>query len=413
MPSASSKRVPWILAIFGVAAIGYAFFKTSGHDRPAEVSIAHASRQELSAWISSNGKVEPIDPHVLQSQLTAFISKVLVKEGQPVTQGQTLLTFDVRDLRFQKDQREAQLKGIEEERKNALRPSSPAQIDQIDGEIRKAELEIKNRQNSLDKLQGLRYATREELDVARHAVASAEADLKTLQNQKTGLIREADRASKEKADLLGPQADEARSRIGSLDLQLASENLSAPVSGTLYVLSAHSGAFVHTGDALGELANLKQVRVRAFVDEPDLGSLSPGQPVEITWDAAPGRKWMGKVEQLPKTIVTRGTRSVGEVLCSVENDDLQLLPNTNVNVRIRAAERQNVLSIPRSAVRTDGDKRYVFVIDQEKLQRRDVTLGISNALFYEVLNGVNETDRIATSGAAELRDGLPVSAKEQ
>src|SRR5262249_55746401 len=174
-------------------------------------------------------------------------------------------------------------------------------------------------------------------------------------------------------------ADETRASVRSLDLKLASENLSAPVTGTLYVLSARSGAFVHTGDPLGELANLKQIRVRAFVDEPDLGSLTPGQPVEITWDAAPGRKWTGNVEQLPKTIVARGTRSVAEVLCSVENDDLQLLPNTNVNVRIRAAERQNVLSIPRAAVRTDGDQRYVFVIDKEKLRRRDVTLGTSNA----------------------------------
>jgi RND family efflux transporter MFP subunit len=332
----------------------------------------------------------------------------MVKEGQQVTQGQTLLTFDVRDVRADKDRAEAQLRSKEEEQKIASRPSSPAEIDAIDGDIAKANIEIETRRKTLETYKGMRYATRQELDDRQHALDTAKADLKKLQDQKNALIREAGRTSKEKADTLGLQADEARISVRSFDLKLASENLSAPVSGTLYVLSAHSGAFVHTGDPLGELANLKQIRVRAFVDEVDLGSLSPGQPVEITWDAVPGRKWTGQVEQLPKTIVARGTRSVGEVLCSVGNDDLQLLPNTNVNVRIRATERQNVLSIPRAAVQIDGDKRYVFVIDQEKLRRHDVTLGTSNATMYEVLNGVNETDQIALPGATELREGLLV-----
>ena len=104
---------------------------------------------------------------------------------------------------------------------------------------------------------------------------------------------------------------------------------------------------------------------------------------------------------------------MGEVLCSVDNSDLQLLPNTNVNVRIRTGERDNVLAIPRAAVRTDGATRYVFTIDQGKLRKQEVSLGISNATMYEVLSGIAESDLIAVSGTSELQEGLPVSMREQ
>jgi multidrug efflux pump subunit AcrA (membrane-fusion protein) len=165
---------------------------------------------------------------------------------------------------------------------------------------------------------------------------------------------------------------------------------------------------VHTGDVLAELADLKQTRVRVFVDEPELGSLQQGQTVEITWEALPNRTWAGVVEQLPKTIVTRGSRNVGEVLCSVNNEKGELLPNTNVNVRIRTGDRQNALTVPRTAIRTEGNEHYVFLVDQGRLRKRDITGGISNATDYEVLNGITEQDVVALPAGSELQEGMAV-----
>ena len=105
------------------------------------------------------------------------------------------------------------------------------------------------------------------------------------------------------------------------------------------------------GDTLAEMADLRHVRVRAFVDEPDLGWLEPNQDVEVTWDAKPGQTWTGRTEEMPKEVVSRGMRSVGEVLCSVDNDKLELLPNINVEVRI-LVERA-----PRSRGRAAGSGR--------------------------------------------------------
>jgi HlyD family secretion protein len=160
------------------------------------------------------------------------------------------------------------------------------------------------------------------------------------------------------------------------------------------------------------MADLRQVRVRTFVDEPDLGWLEPGQMVEITWDAMPSRLWTGRTEQIPKQVVARGTRSVGEVLCSVDNSKLELLPNTNVNVRIRVRERPNALVVPPAAVRSDVTHHYVFAENGGRLHRREITVGIASATMYEVLAGLDEVAHVALPGGVELRDGMEVRAVE-
>jgi HlyD family secretion protein len=184
------------------------------------------------------------------------------------------------------------------------------------------------------------------------------------------------------------------------------------VDGTLYNLPVKAGDYVKVGDLLAEMADLHQVRVRAFIDEPELGTLEPGQPVKITWDALPSRSWPGKTEIIPKQVVARGSRSVGELLCSVQNDNLELLPNTNVNVRIHSHERLNVLAVPRGAVELEGGQRYVFVvkngIGKSVVEKRAIQVGIADATNYEVISGLNQGEVVALPGDSDLRDGLPV-----
>src|SRR5207245_4666104 len=128
------------------------------------------------------------------------------------------------------------------------------------------------------------------------------------------------------------------------------------------------------GATLAEMADLHKVRVRAFIDEPELGALEENEPVKITWDALPNKTWSGRTEIIPKQVVPRGTRSVGELLCSVNNDKLELLPNINVNVRINSRERLGVLSVPRGAVEAEGGRRYVYVVKENQLGVSKTTL---------------------------------------
>ncbi len=408
----SLKIFRLLLVLAAVAVLVFAIAAGPGRGRPMKVSGTRPVRQSLSWSITSNGKVEPVEPHVIQAQITTFIEKVSVKEGQTVSRGKTLLTLDATESRSELAHMKELLVAAEDERRVALSGGAPDEIAQLENDLAKTNSEIarlRRQGESLERLYARQAATRDEVDQNKIALQRAEAD-KRLIEQKKDAIQQRSKLQAERAAL---RADEARHSIRFLEEKLNSARVIAPVPGTLYSLPARGGTFVHTGDVLAEVADLSRVRARAFVDEPELGSLKAGQTVEITWDALPNRMWAGQVEQLPKTIVARGSRNVGEVLCSVSNEQAELLPNTNVNVRIRIAEHENALTIPRATVRTEGDKRFVFVVDAGHLRKQQVTVGISNAKDYEILGGITDNDLIALPGNSELHEGQTVTLAEE
>ena len=166
---------------------------------------------------------------------------------------------------------------------------------------------------------------------------------------------------------------------------------------------------MQAGDLLLQEADLSQVLVRAFVDEPDVGRLQPGQRVEITWDALPGRTWIGAVSTLPSTVKLRGSRNVGEATCIVDNKDLRLLPNVNVGVTIVAAEHNNVLTLQRDALRIDEAKPYVYRIVENHLKRQTIEFSLQNLTRVEITSGLSEGDRVALPADDKpLSDGAAV-----
>ncbi len=398
--------------LLGLVVLVFVLAARSGRDRATTVSATHPVRENISSWIPTNGKVEPIEPHIIQSQLTTFIETVPAKEGQTVVRGQILMTLDAKDLTSELAHMREQLVAAEDERKTAMSGGSPDEIAQLNSDLAKTNAEIerlRRERDSLERLYSRQAATRQEVEQTKTALEKAEADKRLIEEKRNAIVQR----SKSQAERAALRIEEARASIRSLEEKLKSAQVTAPVSGTLYSLPARSGTYVHTGDSLAELADLKRVRVRVFVDEPELGSLEQHQAVEISWEAFPNRTWTGEVEQLPKAVVARGSRNVGEVLCSVGNEQGELLPNTNVNVRIRTGERENGLTISRAAIRTEGGRHYVLLVDQGRLRKREVDVGISNATDYEVLSGLGESDLVALPGTTELQDGMAVSTAAQ
>jgi HlyD family secretion protein len=161
------------------------------------------------------------------------------------------------------------------------------------------------------------------------------------------------------------------------------------------------------------LADLRRVRVRAFIDETELGGLAPGQPVEVTWDALPDRTWTGRTEAVPQQVVARGSRNVGELLCSITNTGMELKPNTTVNVRIQLQDRPGVLAVPRAAVEISGAGRYIYVVDGTRLRRKEIKVGISNETQFEIVDGLKENDVVALPGETPLKDGLAIQVDSE
>ncbi len=383
----------------------------AGRGNAPEVQVVTVSRDKLDAAIESNGKVEPVNAYVVRAQIAAFVSTVDAKEGQPVRKGQHVLTLNSSDAHAQLDAARADLLTTQSALRNARAGGDPSEIAQIDGDLGKAQAQVANLEQTrqaLQQLQAKQAATQAEIDKNALDLATARATLESLQKRRDDLTH---RASLDVERLtLRVQQDDAQAR--SLAEKVQSASIISPVDGTLYALSVRAGDYVTIGQEIAEMADLHKVQVRAFVDEPDLGFLAPDQEVHITWDAMPNRDWTGHTIQIPKQVVAHGNRSVGEVLCSVDNDKLELLPNVNVEVRILVRERMDVLSVSRAAVRVDGAERYVFRVEDGRLRRRDITVGIASASKYEVLSGLSDGDRVAIPGETDLKDGMVVRSAD-
>jgi multidrug efflux pump subunit AcrA (membrane-fusion protein) len=328
-----------------------------------------------------------------------------------VRAGELLLELDVTAAQAALARAKEDVLGAEEQLRAARAGGAPEELAQLESDTRKSDVELarlRREREALTRLLAKQAATQNELDQNKLTLDRAEAQAKLLLEKKGDLARRS-KLDVERATL---RLERARNDVRNYAEQVRAARLSSPASGTLYSLPVRAGDFVRTGDILAQVATLSRVQVRVFVDEPDMGALEAGQSVDITWDARPGRAWQGKAETVPRAVVQRGSRFVGEVLCTVENAALELLPNTNVNVVIRMKERANALVVPRAAIRQDGNMRYVFVLDGSTLRRRNVKLGIGSATKYEVLEGLSEKDRVAIPGEVELRDGLEVRPRQ-
>ncbi len=406
------NRILILLVLAGVVA--YALVRLSGREPVAKIAAVMPVRDTLVSSISSNGKVEPIAPHVMRAPLDTFVQKVLGVEGQQVKKGQLLLELNVADASAQLADAEGKLLRAQDELHAAQRGGKADEAARVAGDLSKIEADrdrLQKNHEALERLIAKQAATKDELAVNDLALSKAQAEATRLMAAK----QEFERGVKLDAGRGALQVQQLQSEITALREKVNSAHITAPADGTLYSLPVKTGDYVKTGDLLAEMADLHRVRVRAFIDEPELGALQTGEPVKITWDALPNRAWAGKTEVIPKQVVARGTRSVGELLCAVDNEKLELLPNINVSVRIHSNERTNVLTVPRAAVDSEGGHRYVFVVmknplsvGKSRLERREIQVGIADSSSYEVISGLRETEMVALPGDAVLHDGTAV-----
>lgn len=400
----------WLSIVAGSILLVAVLIGLAGRDKPPLVQVTLLLRQDLISSITSNGKVEPIQPFVLRARVDTFVRKVNATEGQHVRKGQKILELDSAAARAQLAQARAVLVAAQQQLRSAQAGGSPGDVAQLDGDIRKAQINVDRLQRSQAALQQLvntQAATTAELLATQSDLGAAQATLTALQQRRSALTSVAGSDEEKSRFVIAQQ----QALIQSLDEVVRAADVAAPVDGTLYSLPVHLNDYVKTGDVLAEVADLHRVRVRAYVDEPDLGWLTPGQQVTVTWDARPAETWTGKTDQSPKQVVARNTRSVGEVLCSMDNSSLDLVPGVNVNVRIVVRQAQNVLVAPRGAVSSAGLKHWVYVVDGNHLHRREVTVGFASATRYDVLSGAAEGDLVALPGDLVLSDGMTVRTR--
>ena len=371
------------------------------------VREAQVSHQELVNTVSTNGRVEPVVNYEFHSPLSTTVKAVYVQPGDLVPAGKLLVVLDDVQARARLASAESGVKAAEAAVEAATHNGTQQERQMAAGDVARGRLERDQARRDLDalvKLNSTGAASPGEVAAARQRLESAEASLHASEESAHSRYSPAE-VKRAQATLADAEAGLAAAR------QVVEQaSIHAPVAGTVYSLSAGRTEFAEEGKLLLQLADLSHERVRAYFDEPEIGRLAVGQKIQIKWDAKPGRLWSGHIIRTPVTVITYGTRNVGEVLVEIDDRDGGLLPNTNVTVTVTTSSEPNTLSIPREALHSENGKPYVYRIVNSELVRTPVTTGTINLTQVSVLSGLNQGDWVATGTAngQPLQEGIPI-----
>lgn len=400
-------RRRWIVWAVGIVVAVILLASFASRDESVPVLAGTATRSTIRSVISTNGKVEPVQNFEAHAPIGTTVKRILVSQGDRVKKGQLLVELDAANARSQAAQATAQMRSSEADLNATEHGGTQEEVLTLQAQLVKARADHDAAQRNFEALTRLEQtgaASPGEVRAAQNQVTATEAQVKLLES------KQKERYSRPEVARVEAEHTQAQKALSAAEDVLSQLIIRAPFDGVVYSLPVRQGGYVNPGDLVLQEADLSNVRVRAYVDEPDIARLSRGENVEVTWDAMPGRIWNGAVNTVPSAVTLHGTRNVGEMTCIVENRDLKLLPNVNVGVTIVTAQHRGVLTIPREALRQEEGTPYVYEIVDNTLHRKNVQTAISNLTQVEIASGISEHARVAlvSTNSKPLHDGLPV-----
>ena len=278
------------------------------------IETVAVERRTIALSVQANGTVEPVDIVEVKSKASGTIVRMPVEIGSNVKTGDLLVQIDPRDVQNQYTQAAADVS------------SATAQ--------RSAALANRNRSAELYKE---KIITAQEMDQATLAFANADANL-----------------------------IKARTNLSIARVRLEDATVRAPSNGTIIEKPVSEGMVISSatssasgGTTILKMADLTKVRMRAFVNETDIGSVQSGQGATVSVDAFPNRRFVGLVEQVEPEAVVQSSVTMFPVLVSLNNFDNALKPGMNGQVTMDIAHHDNVLAVPSDAIRNSRDAAVV------------------------------------------------------
>jgi RND family efflux transporter MFP subunit len=342
------KKLAWGLAALAAVVSLTLLARTAatrGEETAAPGEIVRVGRRTLASTVKATGVVKPrIGAEVkVGSRVSGVVARLYVRIGDTVARGQLLAELETRELRARRDQARAAL------------GSAEATLRYADSDL----------------------ARKRELGDAR-LVAAADLD-----------VAERSRAVAEQ------QRGEAAANLDYAGTQLAYSRITAPIAGIVASVATQEGETVAASFAAPTfvtLVDLARLEVWAYVDETDIGRIHLGQAARFTVDTYADHEFEGRVTAVyPQAEIRDNVVNYITVVTFDPPRDRILRPEMTATVKIATETRENVLAVPRRAVRREGGRAYVFTASGEK---RFVTVGSRDEADCEIVQGLREGDEV-------------------
>ena len=357
--------------------------------RPVEVDVVELRHAPLVRTLQFAARVETLSRVDVGSTVTGRVEKVLVREGESVREGGLLVELESAELRAtlaqaqaSRAQAQARLAGL----RSTGRGSAQSAVTQAQAALDAAQSEFARVQQLV--AQGFLSASR--LDEARRARDVAAAQLATARTQVQAVGEAGTEVAQAQAQLSLAQAS-----IDAAQARQAQTRLRAPADAVVLARAVEPGQIVQPGKALLTLALDGPTRLSAQVDERFLDQLALGQPASVLADAYPGRRFAARVLSISPAVDPQ--RGAIEVTFALQGEAPAFLrEDMTLSIEVETGRRNRALVLPIAAlIRTaDVNIARVRVIEDGRIEERDVGLGLRTLGAAEVRLGLEEGDEV-------------------
>jgi membrane fusion protein (multidrug efflux system) len=327
--------------------------------RSIPVRTATVQTQDLAETLSLTGTLDPRAQVTVVPEIAARLERVLKNEGDRVARGQLLAVLDDADFRLARDRAKAYLDVAEANRAHA-----------------RAE---KDRADSLVKTGGI---TDKDHLAAQVAVQVADAS-----------------------------HSQARSELAIAERQMGRSRITAPISGRIAKRHADAGTVVAAGTPIYTIVDDSVFELRSSVASGDFGKLKIGGTVVVTVDALPGFVTEGQVDRIAPQVDAR-SRSF-EVIIRITGGP-QLVSGLFARAQVKVRDVPNSLTVPPAALLRDGSdpsKAQTYVVANNKVERRDVMVGVEAPDAIQVTSGLKAGERVVIDPPSALGPGTQVQVE--
>jgi len=362
-----------------------------------KVKVVSAARRNLVQRVVATGRVEPPARVNLGTLVAGVAARVGAEEGDRVKAGDLLVELDTTEARALVDQAQA---GVAASQARLVQLKATGALVATEG-VRQAEISLQNAEAEQQRTESLFKSgavTKKDLDDAVKKTELARSQRETARLQAASV-------SPSGGDSLLAQANysQAQAVLAGAKAKLAQMRIAAPADGVILSRSVEPGELVQPGKALFLLAREGKTRIVAQPDEKSLGLLAVGQKALASVDAFPSQTFEATVGTLaPSVDPQRGTI---EVKLDVANPPAYLRADMTVSVDVEVARVDGVV-LPTEVIQDAATaKPFVYVVEQGRVARRPVKLGVRGEGSLQILSGVSEGEAVLVQGKPAMVGG--------
>jgi len=383
----------------GLAVLALLGFAWTFSPRAIDVDAASVTRQDMTVTVSDDGMTRVRDVFVLSAPLDGTMTRVEVEPGDFVTDGETVVTT-IRPL---------------------LPPLLPARTAaQLKSAVSSAEAALTAARADAERLRAEHARLVRDLDRAKKLLESATVSQQAVDNAESA-EREGYLALRAGEAVIGVRRQElAAARAALLPSEAQNGNdviaVKAPLSGQILSVDRESEGPVAQGTPIVQIGDLNSLECVADFLSEEAVRVKPGDPVTFTdWGGAPLPGRVRRVEPAGFTKVSALGIEEQRVNIVMDLDDPSERQNLGHGYRfvanIAVWQGTNRLVVPMAALFRDGDGWAVFVIENGRAEWREVSVGHTNRTYAEILDGVNEGDRVVIHPPRLLERGAKVKIR--